>query len=468
MTNSEQRTANSEQCSVPDKSPTNILTGSLRDYLNTPSQDLFERPNQFGVWQSAREAAGYWPYSKALETPPLPEATLRYLTGESYTGINFSSQDYLGLSSHPAIKQAAVDAIEKFGVHSAGSSALAGNIGFADQLENSVGEMLQMEHILLYPTGWSAGYGVIRGLVRQDDYVVIDALAHNCLHEGANAATKKVELFKHLNIEHARKKLSVIRAKDTSHSIVVVIEGLYSMDSDVPDISAFQNLCREYNAKLVVDVAHDLGCSGPNGTGQIGLQDMLGKVDLVMGSFSKTFASNGGFVATHSKSVKDYLRCFSPSNTFSNALSPSQLAIISKAVEIIRTPEGEALRSKLAAAIEVLRTALTAQKLSVFGHPSPIVPVLLGREDIARHTAKLISEYGLLTNLVEFPAVSANTARLRMQVMATHTKEQCQKAACIVAQALMDAENYFAEKLVVFPASIMKIAESDHTTPHHS
>lgn len=431
--------------SLPEKISPNVLSGSLRDYLKMSTQDLFERPRQFSAWRTAREKAGYWPYSKALESPPLPETTLRYLTGESYTGINFSSQDYLGLASHPDIKRAAVDAIERYGVHSAGSSALAGNIGFADKLEQELSELLHMEQVLLYPTGWSAGYGVIRGLVRENDYVLIDVLAHNCLHEGAKAATPKIELFRHLDVDHARKKLSAIRAKGASHAILVVIEGLFSMDSDVPDISAFQELCREYNAKLLVDVAHDLGCSGPNGTGQIGLHGMLGQVDLVMGSFSKSFASNGGFVAANSKSVTDYLRCYSPSNTFTNALSPTQIAVIGKSMEIVRSQEGDLLRGKLEVAIASLRKALSAHGLNAFGQPSPIVPVLLGREDVARHTSKLIAERGLLTNLVEFPAVSANSARLRMQVMANHTQNHCQKAAEIIAQAIKEAEIFCVE-----------------------
>lgn len=162
---------------------------------------------------------------------------------------------------------------------------------------------------------------------------------------------------------------------------------------------------------------------------------MLGKVDLVMGAFSKSFASNGGFVATNSHAVKEYLRYYAPSNTFSNALSPPQIAIIRECIAIIRSDEGQARRDKLFTAINALRSELHALGLTVMGQPSPIVPVLLGRDDVARVTSKLLAERGVLTNHVEFPAVSTNTARLRMQVMTDHTPAQCATAAAVIADA---------------------------------
>ena len=180
-----------------------------------------------------------------------------------------------------------------------------------------------MPEAVLFPTGWAAGYGVIRGLVRSADHIVIDALAHVCLQEGANAATRNIYTHRHLDLDHCRHWLQKIRAKDVENGIMVVTEGLFSMDSDTPDIAALQNLCHEYNATLLVDVAHDLGSLGEEGRGHIGIQKMLGKVDLVMGSFSKTFASNGGFIACRNRAVKEYLRFYSPPATFSNALSQS-------------------------------------------------------------------------------------------------------------------------------------------------
>ena len=232
-----------------------------------------------------------------------------------------------------------------------------------------------------------------------------------------------------LMAEHCRQRLQTIRAKDTKAGIMLVTESLFSMNSDTPDLVAMQALAKEYGATLVVDVAHDLGNLGPGGTGHIGLQGMLGKVDLVMGSFSKTFGSNGGFVATQSREVKEYLKFYSPSCTFSNALSPLQVATVSKALEIVRAPEGQMLRDKLMHNILSLRQHLADLDLEVYGEPSAIVCVKTGDEALARMTSRELPELGLISNLVEFPAVAKGEARFRLQVMARHSEAQLRAAA---------------------------------------
>ncbi|HEY1107423.1 MAG TPA: aminotransferase class I/II-fold pyridoxal phosphate-dependent enzyme, partial [Opitutaceae bacterium] len=401
---------------------------------------------EFTAWIDARVAHGTFPFSKRLVRAPGPESALKYLDGTVRSGMNFSSQDYLGLAAHPEIARAACEAIGRYGLHSAGSTALAGTMDFADELEAIIAEHLRTPYVTLYPTGWAAGYGVSRGLVRSTDHVVIDALAHNCLQEGAAASTRNVHLFRHLDAEHAREKLANIRAKDPNNGILLITESLFSMDADTPNLAELQALCREFDALLMVDVAHDLGCMGPLGTGHIGLQDMLGKVDIVMGSFSKTFASNGGFVASHRREIREYFRYLSPSNTFSNALSPAQIATISAAFRIVRSAEGDTRRAKLLSAINALRDGLTARGTQVLGAPSPIVPVLIGRDDVARMATKIAGDAGVLANLVEYPAVSRNTARFRMQVMSAHESAACEAAAAKISDAISRATELCAHR----------------------
>jgi glycine C-acetyltransferase len=156
------------------------------------------------------------------------------------------------------------------------------------------------------------------------------------------------------------------------------------MDSDTPDLEALQSLCNEYQATLLVDAAHDLGAMGPCGKGFIAEQDMLGKIDIVMGSFSKTFASNGGFVSCNSEAVKQYLKFYGCSATFSNALSPVQAATVTKAFEIVQSEKGRHLRSVLMERIDQLRDALSAAGLQYMGNPSPIVPVRMRRKSSPR------------------------------------------------------------------------------------
>lgn len=420
-------------------SPPDPLAGSTRDFLFLPDRDLTAKAAAFTSWQAARIAQGGFPYAKRLVRAPAPRTALRLLDGTVREGINFSSQDYLGLASHPDVKSAAQAALEQFGLHSAGSSALAGEMEMADVLEAALTEHLRTPFVTLYPTGWAAGYGVIRGLVRDSDHVVLDALAHNCLQEGAAASTRNVHLFRHLDLAHAREKLAAIRARDPRAGILLVTESLFSMDADTPDLRAFQTAAREFDALFVVDAAHDYGCLGPDGTGRLGEQNLLGEVDIVMGSFSKTFASNGGFVASHREEIREYFRYFSPPNTFSNALGPAQLAAIFTALQIVRSAEGARRRGALLAAVDALRSGLAGHGVRPCGEPSPIVPAFIGDEAVARVAARLCSERGVLTNLVEYPAVARNTARFRMQVMATHSPADCAAAASHVAAAVNDA-----------------------------
>ena len=411
------------------------LTGSLREYRMVPGANLLQRIEGFYNWQNERFRDGFWPYSRATDKGPRSNCAVSDEAGRKTDGVNFGSQDYLSLSDHPAIREAAHEAIDRYGVHSAGSPAFIGNTTHSVALEKKISEFLDMERTVLYPTGFAAGYGAIRGLVRSSDYIVMDALAHACLQEGAAASTKNTYLFRHLDVESARRWMKEIRAKDTENGILLITEGLFSMDSDTPDIAAFAALCREYDATFMVDVAHDLGSLGQDGRGHIGIQKMLGEVDIVMGSFSKTFASNGGFVATRSRGVQQYLRYFSPPATFSNALSPIQAAVALRAFEIVESAEGEARRQSLMRNILSLREKLVAEGLEVYGDPSAIVCVKMGTEALARLAARQMTQLGLVANLVEFPAVPKGQARFRLQVMADHTEEQISSAVRLVRQA---------------------------------
>jgi glycine C-acetyltransferase len=420
--------------------PPAALTGSMRDFRVPGGADLLGRTEGFFKWQNLRRQNGLWPFSRATEDGPGTACWVQDDSGNRMQGVNFASQDYLSLSSHPAIKAAAKEAIERCGVHSAGSPALVGNTSHSVALERKIADFLKMEEIVLYPTGWAAGFGVIKGLVRSADHVVMDMLSHSCLQEGANAATKNIHLFRHLDNEYCRNILTKIRAKDKENGILVVTEGLFSMDSDTPDLLALQDLCHEFNATLVVDVAHDLGNLGRDGRGHIGVQDMLGKIDIVMGSFSKTFASNGGFVACKSRAVKEYLRFYSAPTTFSNALSPVQAATILKAFEIVKSAEGRALRLAMMMNIVTLRDRLREAGLDYYGDPSAIVCVKMGSESLARLVSKRLPKLGLVANLVEFPAVPKGAARIRMQVMAQHSQKNIADAVRILETAKAEAE----------------------------
>jgi glycine C-acetyltransferase len=416
------------------------LTGSVRDFRELAGTDLIKRVGPFFEWQELRRQRDLWPYSKSTQEAPLSVCTAADDSGHVFSGLNFATQDYLGLSSDPEIKAVAKLVIDEYGVHSAGSSALAGNTKYSLRLEETISQFLQLDHTVLYPTGWAAGYGVIKGLVRPNDHVVMDGLAHACLQEGARSATTNVHVHGHLNLASVRRHLKRIRDKDASNGILVVTESLFSMDSDTPDLKALQYLCREYGATLLVDVAHDLGAMGPGGRGLIGEQGMLGQLDIVMGSFSKTFGSNGGFVACNSAAVKQYLKYYGSSATFSNAMSPVQAATVTKAFEIVQSDRGQRLRSLLMERINQLRTALATEGLQTMGDPSPIVPVRVGEEALARLVSRRLPALGVIANLVEYPAVAKGDARLRLQMMPTHSREDVGAVAARLREAIDNAQ----------------------------
>jgi glycine C-acetyltransferase len=406
-----------------DLDPVEALTGSMRDFRELRGARLMNRVEEFYRWQELRRRHSLWPYSKSTEEAPRAVCAAKDDSGRSFRGLNFASQDYLGLSSDPEIKEVAKAVIEEYGVHSAGSSALSGNTKYSLRLEQAISEFLHLDHTTLYPTGWAAGYGAIKALVGPSDHVVMDGLSHACLQEGANSATKNVHLHGHLNLQSVRRHLNRIRAKDTENGILVVTESLFSMDSDVPDLAAMQDLCREFNATLLVDVAHDLGAIGEGGRGFIGQQGLLGKIDIVMGSFSKTFASNGGFVACNSPAVRQYLKFYGCSATFSNALSPVQAATVKKAFDIVQSDRGRDLRWLLMKRVMQLRKKLHEAGLALIGEPSAIVPVVVGDEALARMVSRQLPQLGVVANLVEYPAVAKGNARFRFQVMPNHTLE---------------------------------------------
>jgi glycine C-acetyltransferase len=415
------------------------LRGSFAEFARPNGPDLLARTAPIVPWIAARREAHVWPYARAVTSMPGTTTHAQGETPQVREGLNFATQDYLSLASHPSVHEAAFHAMRRYGVHSGGSAALQGRSDISLALEAEIGDALHMEHVVLYSSGWGAAFGAVTALVRPDDHIVLDRLAHASLQSGAAAATRNITHIEHVSVDALRRTLAGIRAGDATNGILVVTEGLFSMDSDSPDLRAMQAVCREYQATLLVDVAHDFGSLGPGGTGHIGREAMLGQVDLVMGSFSKTFASNGGFVATRHAGVRAYLEAYGGPHTFSNAMSPIQIATVREALRIVRSPEGDQRRAALLERVGTLRAALAERGLTCLGDPSAVVPVLIGQTALARVASAGVLRRGLFANLVEFPAVGVRAARFRMQVMSDHTTEQAREAAAIMAEAVSEA-----------------------------
>jgi 7-keto-8-aminopelargonate synthetase-like enzyme len=230
------------------------------------------------------------------------------------------------------------------------------------------------------------------------------------------------------------------REKNPNGSIFVVIESLYSMNSDVPDLKNVLHLIRKYEAILILDIAHDFGAIGEKGLGLLETIDMKDLENVVLcGAFSKSFASNGGFVASQ-QVLRPQLVVFSPSYTFSNGISPMQCAIALKCAEIMFSRDGVTLRQKLKSNIDFAIREFQSNGFKTNGIPSPIVPVFIGAEDLARLISREITKKGLLANLAEFPAVPRGQSIFRFQLMSTHQSEQIDKAVRILKSTKSEAE----------------------------
>jgi glycine C-acetyltransferase len=412
------------------------LGHTLAEWAMLDGTNLIARTEPFHSWANARRRHDLLPFWRVVEDEPGPRARSRMDGGRVVEGLNFASQDYLGLSTDDRVREAGFRAIRDHGVHSAGSGALQGGTLPSLDLEREVGDFVQAEHVVLFPTGWGVGFGTITALVRPGDHIVMDRLAHACLQQGAHAATKNVHRHDHLDTEAAAEMIAAIRASHPRAGILVITEGLFSMDADSPRLQALKGACSEHEATLLVDVAHDLGQLGPGGTGQIGIQGLLGEVDLVMGTFSKVFCSCGGFLASASAAVRDYVRTFAGTFTFSNALSPVQAAVSLESMRIARSAEGDRLRAELQCAALTLRDAFAAREIFCFGEPCAILAVPIGDETVARAATQFVADAGVLVNVVEFPAVPLGESRFRMQLMPGHTDAMLEQAADVVAGAI--------------------------------
>lgn len=423
--------------------PPAALGGHAGLFVKGKGPDLLQRPTEYYEWYTARSRAGLWPFSRRYEGPIGPLARTRSEDGMLAEGLNFAAHDYLSLSQHPAILEAAHKAITDYGTIAGGSPILAGNTSLSRQLEEEVSRLTGMDHVLLFTSGWTAGFSAITALVREYDHIVMDVYSHASLQQGAAAATRKIARFRHCDTASAERQIRKAREADPDGGILVITETLFSMDSDSPHVEALQDLCHQYGATLLVDCAHDLGAMGPGGRGRLGLEGMIGKVDLIIGCFSKTFATNGGFLAMREEKVRQYVRAFGGPHLFSTGLSPIQTAVALAALRVSASHEGEDLRRRMMDAAVTLRGELTGRGLTCLGEPSALVPVLVGEEDLSRVAVALAFEQNLICNLVEYPAVAVGLSRFRLQLQPLHTREQAITAARIVDESITAARRGF-------------------------
>lgn len=325
--------------------------------------------------------------------------------------INFSSNDYLGLSQHPKLKAAAIQATEMFGSGAGAARLVCGSLPVHRHLEETIASFKGTEKSLTFSTGYAAATGAICALVGKGDVVVIDKLVHASLVDGARLSEADLRVFKHNDVEDLERIL--VWARDKNVRILVVTESVFSMDGDCAPLKEIVALKEKFGAWLMVDEAHALGVLGPGRRGLIEALGLAGQIEIQMGTLGKAVGSSGGFIAG-SEILIDHLINTARSFIFSTAPGPAAAAAAKAGLDLIASEEGELLRNQLLKNIETL--ALPTE--------SAIVPIILGDEERALAASEALKGAGFLVPAIRYPTVPRGKARLRVTLSASHENGQ--------------------------------------------
>ena len=359
------------------------------------------------------KAAGVYPYFRAISSEQDPEVII-----DGKKVLMFGSNCYTGLVNDPRIKEAAIEATRKYGTGCAGSPFLNGTLDLHKQLEARIAEYIGKEDVMIYSTGFEVNLGVVSTLTGREDYIIWDEQDHASIIEGRRLSFSQSLKYKHNDMESLEKQL---RKCDPDKVKLIVTDGVFSMEGDVADVKTITELAKKYNASVMVDEAHGIGVFGPGGRGVCHHYGVADDVDLIMGTFSKSFASLGGFIATD-KEITNFLRPHSRSYIFTASITPASTAAALNALEIMETePERQqALWDVTHYALEGFRN----MGCEIGNTSTPIIPLFIRDNYKTFAVTHDLQEEGIFVNPVVSPAVAPNDTLIRFSLMATHTKEQ--------------------------------------------
>jgi 8-amino-7-oxononanoate synthase len=377
--------------------------------------DIFSKCGSDARVQMAR-AASRNPFYRAISSAQDPVVVL-----DGHEVIMLGSNNYLGLTNHPEVKEAAAVALALYGTGCAGSRLLNGTLDIHVELEERLAEFTRREAALTFSTGFQANLGALGILLARSDVAILDALDHASIIDGCRLGFGRSYKFRHNDMDDLEKKLEFSKG----HPQLVVVDGVFSMEGDLADLPHIVDLKRRFGARLMVDDAHGLGVFGEHGRGTAEHFGCEADVDLVMGTFSKSLATVGGFVAGPAD-VIDYVRLHARAEIFSAAPPPASVAAAQKALEIVeREPER---RKHLWENTEYMKRELTKLGFDTGASASPIIPILVGDDLKAYDTVLRLQDEGVFANPVVSPAVPEGRAMLRTSYMATHTREHLNRA----------------------------------------
>ena len=352
--------------------------------------------------------------------------------------LNFSSNDYLGLANHPALKEASVKAVERFGAGSGASRLICGSLAPFHELEEALAAFKGTKAALSFSTGYAAAVGTITALLGKDDIVIVDKLVHACIVDAAKLSGAKLRVFDHNDLNDLEDILkwatSELRNQKSETRTLIITESIFSMDGDSAPLAEIVSLKEKYGAWLMVDEAHATGLYGAN---RRGLAEALGvsdSIEIQMGTLGKALGASGGYICG-SRALIDYLINRARSFIFSTAPVPAAAAAATAGIKLVQSNEGKARNETLWALVADFQSAIGNRQSAI---PSAILPLIIGDETKAVATANSLREQGLFVPAIRYPTVARGSARLRITLTATHTTQDVSKLTNALATLASD------------------------------
>lgn len=387
--------------------------------------DLFEKCFNYTDADDVK-AMGIYPYFHPIQSAPGDEVIV-----DGHKCIMVGSNNYLGLVNHPKVKEAAAQAALKFGSGCTGSRFLNGTLDLHLELEDRLAKFMKKDTALVFSTGFQTNLGVISTLVGKNDAVIIDRQVHACIVDGCRLSYGKVYKFAHNDMNDLERVITNVRNNNSRGGVLIAVDGVFSMEGDIIDLPRLVEIAKRFKARIMVDDAHGIGVMGDTGAGtaeHFGLGD---EVDMTMGTFSKSFASLGGFIAGNAK-VMDYIKHRARSLIFSASIPPANAAAVLAALDIIESePER---RENLWKNARRMQREFRNLGFDIGHSATPIVPIVVGGDLDAFAFWKELFDNGVFTNPVISPAVPPGQAMIRTSYTATHTDEQLDRVVEVVAK----------------------------------
>lgn len=388
---------------------------------------------QFAKWRKLVEGADSYTFEVPHLAAQRPNVSVRRESGEEFDLISFASYNYLGYSYHPEVLAAAREALELYGLGATGSPLLNGTFQIHKLLEERIVDFFGQDGygVSLFSSGYGANVGVISAFIHKGDHVVLDRSSHASLIDGAVLSQGKISLFRHNDVEFLEKVLKRLDYKNSR--ILVCCEGVYSTDGDYGDLKAIGEMSKKYGATVLVDEAHSLLVAGENGRGVCEEKGVLDQVDMIIGTFSKSFGGVGGCLYAK-KDITNYVNYYARSRMFSCALDPAVTGGLVKALELAAGQDGRRKRKRIIDNTNYLRSKLEG-KVDIGSSTSWIIPVIYGDERLTLPLSDYLQREGIDISLMMFPAVPKNRSRIRAFVTSEHTLEQLDKGAEVLLKA---------------------------------